>query len=220
MADEKRVAGYDDPVQEPEELILKTLEYRMPFNYRNVTVHRQYHGGEVHGVELFPINTDTKGSSGLPPEFIEVEEQHPIVRVAVIGSACTPPGWIQIEADPVEGFRGERESPEVMPVRFRADNLWGMHFRYDSWKAKGSSQIDPVKGAEHYPDSLPGGTKPKLISRELPLTGMSCAIFEIPPSDRVRITGGGQIPAWTADNFPDDVHYSFRMIRTTLSVKA
>ena len=124
MADEKRVAGYDDPVQEPEELILKTFEYRMPFNYRNVTVNREYKGGEVHGVELFPIYTNTK-KFGLPPDFIEVEEQNPIVRVAVIGSACTPPGWIQIEADPVEGFRREKESPEVMPVRFRADNLWG-----------------------------------------------------------------------------------------------
>ena len=47
---------------------------------------------------------------------------------------------------------------------------------------------------------------------------MSCAIFEIPKSPRVIITGGSEICAWSDDDFPDDVHYSFTIIRTTLAV--
>ena len=54
--------------------------------------------------------------------------------------------------------------------------------------------------------------------RENPLVGMSCAIFEIPRSHRVIITGGSEICAWRDDDFPDDVHYSFTIIRTTLAV--
>ena len=52
--------------------------------------------------------------------------------------------------------------------------------------------------------------------RENPLAGMSCAIFEIPKSKQVRITGGSEPLAWSTDNFPEDTHYSFRIIRTTL----
>ena len=48
---------------------------------------------------------------------------------------------------------------------------------------------------------------------------MSCAVFEIPPSVRVRVMGGSQIPGWTDDNCPDDNHYSFRTIRTTVAVE-
>ena len=57
----KRVKGYPfDPVKQKEELVLKTYEYDMPFNYSNVTVWRNnYHGSEFHGVELFPQNEST-----------------------------------------------------------------------------------------------------------------------------------------------------------------
>ena len=31
------------------------------------------------------------------------------------------------------------------------------------------------------------------------------------------MTGGSEICAWQEDNYPDDVHYSFRIIRVTIA---
>ena len=45
---------------------------------------------------------------------------------------------------------------------------------------------------------------------------MSSAIFEVPPSKKVTIRGGSEMPGWSSDQTPDDGHYSFRMIRTTV----
>ena len=52
--------------------------------------------------------------------------------------------------------------------------------------------------------------------REFPHTGMSCAIFETPPSRRITVMSGSQRPGWPTDNYPDDQHYSFRTLRTTI----
>lgn len=52
--------------------------------------------------------------------------------------------------------------------------------------------------------------------RENPLAGMSSAIFEIPKSRKVTISGGSELCAWTDDDYPDDIHYSFRIIRVTV----
>ena len=52
--------------------------------------------------------------------------------------------------------------------------------------------------------------------RENPLVGMSSAVFEIPKSRKVVVSGGCEICAWSEDNFPDDAHYSFRIIRVTV----
>ena len=221
---EQRVPPYPDPLQPRERLVLDTYEYRAPFNYGNVAVRRRYQGGEEHGVELFNLNTkEGQATSGLPPELIEITEEYPIVRVAVIGSACTPPGYIQLEADPIEGFRRAEEIAELLPTRFRVDGLWGMHLRFDQWSAGPGEPIEihNASGAA-YPERLPGrfaDHRLKLIARELPLAGMSCAVFEIPRSRTVRITGGGLVPGWMSDNYPDDNHYSFRIIRTTVAVQ-
>ena len=45
---------------------------------------------------------------------------------------------------------------------------------------------------------------------------MSCAIFEIPKSKKVKIMGGSESPNWTEDNYSWDDHYSFRIIRLTV----
>lgn len=195
---ERRIPGYpNEPVRKKKELALRTFEYEFPFNYPNLEVDRVYPGGERHGIELFPIKTTdgSTASSGTPADWITVQEDEPIVRVAVMGSACTPPGSVLLEAEPVEGFRREAENRAALPIRFRQDNLWGMHLRADLLKQGGTYQA-------------------------LPVAGMSCAVFEIPPSRRVRITGMGAIPAWTEDGYPDDVHYSIRCIRTTVAVSA
>ncbi len=60
------------------------------------------------------------------------------------------------------------------------------------------------------------GKKMKLDYRDLPLTGMSCALFSIPRSKKVRIMAGSEILGWHDDNYPDDAHYSIRIIRVTV----
>ena len=169
----------------------------------------------------------------------------------VIGSACQPPGFIQLEAEPTEEFTRPIDVPAVMPVRCRIGNLWGMHLRADQWagrvdgtvcdnlgrpypaipearKQMWMHQQMKVEGAD--PDSDPeamerarrqqGMMQVKSHYRENPLAGMSSAIFEIPKSHRVTITGGSELYPWTEDNYPGDIHYSFRIVRTTVLVSA
>ncbi len=147
-------------------------------------------------MELLPI-TSVDGKNHLPADSITVVEEEPIVRVAVIGSACTPPGYVTVEAETVNGFRRPKENLKAMPVRFRQDGLWGMHLRVDLLGEKDSK-------------------KTKSNYEELPVAGMSCAIFEIPKSKKVIIKGGSAIGGWNEDNYPDDAHYSFRIIRVTV----
>ena len=55
---QRRVEPYPDPPMERQRLLMETYEYRMPFNYPNVTVNRRYlKGMEFHGVEMNPINS-------------------------------------------------------------------------------------------------------------------------------------------------------------------
>jgi hypothetical protein len=186
-----RVEPYEDELQEKTELkVGPTYQYEYPFNYRNVDVDRSYYTGEQHGLELQPV---PEVMGGEPSDRITIEEEQPIVRVAVIGSACTAPGWIALEADPVEGVRRETEPKVNLPVRFRETNLWGQHIR-------GDAHID--KDATY---------------KEHPNAGMSCATFEIPKSERVEVFGGSETPGWRDDNAPSDIHYSFRQIRVTVT---
>ncbi len=218
----KRVPSYNDPVHPKKELKLRTFEYELPFNYENVVVDRIWQGGETHGMEMNPVNTlSTSGDKHLPGDAITITEDKPIVRVEVIGSACTPPGYIMLQAEPVEGWRRPDEVREVMPTRFRIDNLWGMHLRGDQWTRMKGGNLEPWAGKENYPERLPEpfdslGYAIKTIYREVPLAGMSCAVFAIPPSKRVSIMGGSTPLGWRDDNFPDDVQYSFRTIRVTV----
>ena len=48
------------------------------------------------------------------------------------------------------------------------------------------------------------------------MAGMSCVVFEIPRSSKVSISGGAAIAGFASDAAPDDAHYSFRIIRTTV----
>lgn len=194
MPDEdQRVPPYDDPVREREPLGLRrTYRYEHPFNYHNVTVDRTVEGGEPHGMELMPI-PEIQGNE--PADSIRIDEEEEIVRVAVLGSACTPPGYVTVEADPLEGFRRDDEDEDALPVRYRERNLWGGHLRADQLRSGASSD-------EH------------------PWTGMSCAVFELPASSKVRITAGSEVPGWADDTYPDDFHYSIREIRVTVAEPA
>ena len=175
---------------------------------------------------LFPKFFDRWGAavSDTAGDCIVVREEKPIVRVAVIGSACTPPGYVQVECDELESWRRADEVRTVMPVRFRINNLWGMHLRADQWctrtpaVTRGESSVP----YESIPDGLievyPGlaGSALKSDGYEFPFAGMSSAIFEVPPSRKVIIRGGSEMPGWSSDHAPTDGHYSFRMVRTTV----
>ena len=227
---EKRVQSYPHPPQKRQRLELDTYEYSMPFNYENITVARRYvRTTEFHGVELNPVNSVGKPPKEcLPPDGITIAEEEPIVGVAVIGSACVPPAFVQVEAEVLDDFTGHVAGygADVYPdgveaPRFRINNLWGMHLRVDQWLGDSDGDVRDRRGRAYA--KVPGSRtkkKPtftmKAHYREHPLVGMSCAIFEIPASRSVTITGGSEICTWQEDNYPDDVHYSFRLIRVTV----
>lgn len=224
---ERRVEPFPDPPGEPGELLLRTYEYHHPFNYPNVEVERRYlRTGEFHGLEMNPVSSVGERAEHLPPDAIVIRHEAPIVRVAVIGSACQPPGYVQVEAEPLDSFYRDNHVPGTTAARFRVGNLWGMHLRVDQWFAKADAPIRDKNG-EPYPEKppfRPGESPPPNASshrvkahyREHPLVGMSSAVFEIPHSHRVTITGGSEVYGWQEDNYPDDVHYSFRMVRITV----
>mgnify|MGYP000129705599 CR=1 FL=1 len=191
-----RVPGYEE--QEPMERTVyestRIHEYEMPFNYPNVEVNRPHYlkghkGVENHGVELLP--TKTYDQKDVPPDAIVINEERPIVSVTVIGSTCTPPGYVKVEAEPVERWGTEDEHETVLPVRYREGDLWGQHLRTDQLDAAGDN-------------------------KQFPQAGMSSAHFDIPRSETVKVMGGSEPPGWTDDQFADDNHYSFRAIRLTV----
>lgn len=228
MSDETRkVGGYPYPPQTRERIKTETYEYHMPFNYPNIAVDLRYlRGQEFHGVEMNPVNAIGAEMNHHPADTITIVEDDPIVRVAVIGSACTPPGFVTLEAEPIPEFYKPVDVSQTAALRFREDNLWGMHQRSDNWLAVAEAPIKDFEGRVY--DEIPqarkelkpnlGKYRMKTHYRENPLVGMSCAIFEIPKSRKIIISGGSDVITWTTDNYPTDNHYSFRTIRVTLAV--
>ncbi|MHC4873731.1 MAG: hypothetical protein ACYTFY_17945, partial [Planctomycetota bacterium] len=120
-----------EEMQKKVKLSTETYEYEMPFKYENIKVTRYgMRGREGHGVEMNMINhyyeDGCPDAKPLPADSIVLEEKDPMVRVAVIGSACTPPGFVTLECTPVEEWYNDFEYRPAMPVRFRINNLWGM----------------------------------------------------------------------------------------------
>ncbi len=65
----------------------------------------------------------------IPPKgAITIVEKEPIVGVTVIGSACVPPGFVLLQAEPLE-WKYPRTG-----VKMKIDNLWGQHIRFQPWK--------------------------------------------------------------------------------------
>ena len=227
--DTKRVTPYPHDVMEREELVFATYQYHMPFNYENITVNRRYltDSKEFHGVEMNPVNSIGADSEHYPPDTIEICETDSIVRVVVLGSACVPPGFVQLECTPEASFYSPVDVPDVSAARFRIGNLWGMHMRWDMWASRSDEHVKDMEGKPYKDippervELVPGLRQYKLKScyRESPLVGMSSAIFEIPESKRIKISGGCEICAWSDDEYPDDVHYSFHTIRITVVKK-
>ena len=222
----KAVPPYEEGTMKRTELRdFRVYQYVLPFNYENIEVVRKYSGGETHGMELNTVNSYSPQPERLASDYIELTEEDPIIYVEVIGSACTPPGYVQINAEPIEGFRRDDEIAGIMPVRFRINNLWGMHLRVDQWAVAGAS-VERYNSKSPSYQQLPAEfkrKKPKFEGygmktdyREFPLAGMSCALFSIPPSRKIQITAGSECISWNDDAYPDDVHYSIRIIRVTV----
>ena len=220
------------PVLEKREMVLRTYEYRVPFKYTNVEVERSIIGGEPHGFELAVVpdgmledavygTGDVDGAQcNRYADGIVIRDDDPIVRVAVIGSACTPPGYVTLEGEPVDGWRNVDEIETCMPVRMRIENLWGQHLRFDQaleTAGRTAGRPHPERMPERW-KAFSSGTR--LTTREFPLAGMSCAVFETPPCRLVRISAGSINVGWKTDNCPDDNHYSLRMIRVTVEATA
>ena len=157
-------------------------EYWAPFNYENVHVELgrvdPYVGAEFNmdGVEL-----------DVPPYgAITLVEEEPIVGVTVIGSACCPPGFVILHAEPVE-WKYPRSG-----VKMRIDNLWGEHLRIEPWK-KGIDEGYRDAGMSCAVFELPESKK---------VTIMAGSQMDI---DQLDIK-----------NLRHDAHYDIRLIRVTV----
>ena len=175
---------YPGPVREKREVFTRMLEYVLPFKYPNVEVERTCGGGEPHGMELNTMPSGDEdavygsaskevGGSNRYADGIVIVEEEPIIRVEVIGSACTPPGYITLEGEPIEEWYGEDEVREAMPVRMRVDDLWGMHLRFDQFLETSYNDSPPDRpGPERMPERWkPLGLEERQLPRRQPLLG-------------------------------------------------
>jgi len=160
-------------------------EYWAPFNYPNFCVELgrtdPYVGAEFNmdGVEL-----------DVPPYgAITFVEEEPIVGVTVIGSACIPPGYIELFAEPVE-WKYPRTG-----VKMKVDGLWGDHLRIELWR-RGIDERWRSTGLSAAHFSLPESKK---------ITIMGGSQHDICDLD--------------IQNMRHDAHYCIRIIRVTVNRK-
>ena len=105
-------------------------QYWAPFNYPNVRV--ELGRGEPDGLATKPNTGAEYNPDGveldIPPYgAITAEEEEPIVGVTVIGSACIPPGYVILVAEPVT-WKYPRTG-----VKMKVGGLWGQHLRAEPW---------------------------------------------------------------------------------------
>jgi len=118
-----RLAKSGEP-QTIEVFTLVTYQYWAPFNYPNIKVEL----GRVDPYTGAEFNTDGVELDFPPYGAITLVEKEPIVGVTVIGSACVPPGFVMLQAEPLE-WKYPRSG-----VKMKIDNLWGQHIRGDQWR--------------------------------------------------------------------------------------
>lgn len=172
----------NDISQEVIKYIPEVHEYWAPFSYDNFYVELgrtdPYVGAEYNsdGVEL-----------DVPPYgAITFVEDVPIVGVDVIGSACVPPGFVLLFAEPVE-WKYPRTG-----VKMKVDGLWGEHIRVNLWK-KGVDEGWRTAGMSNASFCLPESKK---------VTIMAGSSLDIAERD--------------VKNMRHDAHYCIRIIRVTV----
>lgn len=98
-------------------------EYWAPFNYPNISVEL----GRVDPYVGAEFNTDGVELDVPPYGAITITEEEPITGITVIGSACCPPGFVILHAEPLE-WKYPRSG-----VKMKIDGLWGEHMRIEPW---------------------------------------------------------------------------------------
>ena len=168
--------------QEIIEFIPVTREYWAPFNYASFCVElgrtEPYVGAEYNtdGVEL-----------DVPPYgAITFVEDEPIIGVDVIGSACVPPGFILLHAEPLE-WKYPRSG-----VKMKVDGLWGEHLRWNLW-SRGVDEGWRTAGMSSASFCLPDSKKVTIMA------GSSLDVAEL-----------------DIQNMRHDAHYCVRIIRVTV----
>lgn len=102
---------------------IKTYTYWAPFNYPNIEVEL---GRPDTGCEFNPDGVELD----IPPYgAITIVEKEPIVAVTVVGSGCSMPSYIILEAEPLV-WKFPRTG-----VRMIKRDLWGIHVRAGAWFA-------------------------------------------------------------------------------------
>ena len=158
-----------------------TYQYWAPFNYPNIKVEIGESSdapGEFNpdGVEL-----------AIPPKgAITIVEKESIVGVTVIGSACVPPGFVMLQAEPLE-WKYPRTG-----VKMKIDNLWGQHLRFQPWK-QGQDEGWRDAGLSCADFHLPESSKVTIMG------GSQLDVDE-----------------WCVNEGKHDAHYCFRLIRVTV----
>jgi len=161
-------------------------EYWAPFNYPNFCVELgrtdPYIGAE--------FNTDGVELDVPPYGAITLVEDEPIVGVTVIGSACVPPGFLLLFAEPLE-WKYPRSG-----VKMRIDGLWGEHMRIEPWR-KGIDDAYRDAGMSCAVFETPESKK---------VTIMSGSQMTMDEQDFI--------------NFRHDAHYCIRIVRVTVKKPA
>ncbi len=177
-----RLAESGDP-QVVEAFTTVTYEYWAPFNYPNINVEL----GRVDPPTGAEFNMDGVELDRPPHGAITIVEKEPIVGITVIGSACIPPGWVLLVAEPLE-WKYPRTG-----VKMKVDNLWGQHVVISLWK-KGVDEGRREAGLSCADFHLPESSK---------VTIMSGSMMDV---SEAEVNEGKN----------NDAHYCTRLIRVTV----
>jgi len=157
-------------------------EYWAPFNYPNFCVEL----GRIDPYVGAEFNEDGVELDEPPYGAITFVEDDPIVGVEVIGSACVPPGFVELFAEPLE-WKFPRTG-----IKMKVDNLWGDHIRAELLK-KGVNEGWRTAGLSCARFSLPQCKKIMLM------TGSQHDLADV-----------------DFKNMRHDAHYCTRIIRVTV----
>ena len=172
--------------QQPEVHREKTYVYWHPFQYDNI------------GVELGPrgeYNPDGVELDTAPLGAITIEQDEPIVAVTIIGSACVPPGFLILHAEPLVW-----QYPRT-GVKMKQSDLWGQHVRGSLW-GRGLDESWEQAGMSSARFDIPESSK---------VTIMGGSEHDVGAWQATSIGEGAM-----RRDLHHDAHYAFRLIRITV----
>lgn len=194
--EEKEVVNLYKSGESQEKTILKTktYEYWAPFSYPNITVEL---GRENSGAEYNPDGVELD----IPPHgAITITEEEPIVSVTVIGSACVPPGYVMLSAEPCT-WKYPRTG-----IKMKVENLWGMHNTIRIW-SKGVDEGFRFAGMSSADFDVPD-------SRKVTIMCGSSMDYDAPPAPSEAPTPS--VNTEKKSGYWNDPHYCVRTIRVTV----